>query len=169
MSELLLQEKLQPSLLDRLTDNDPGSRTESRDQRVLSIGRLRECVLRDVAWLLSTTQLSVTEDLSDYPEIGRSVLNYGLPDLPGTHISGRNVAGLEQALTEALRNFEPRIIPETVDCKIDIDDGRLDHRSIVFTITGEIWAQPIPQALYLKTEVDLETGGVTVLDQQRRT
>jgi type VI secretion system protein ImpF len=168
MSELLLQEKLQPSLLDRLTDNEPGVRVESRDQRVLSIAKLRECVLRDVAWLLSTTQLSVTEPLTDYPEVSRSVLNYGLPDLPGTHISGRNVAVLEQALTEALRNFEPRIIAETIKCKIEIDDSRLDHRSVVFTITGEIWAQPIPQALYLKTELDLETGGVTVSDQQRR-
>jgi type VI secretion system protein ImpF len=168
MSELLLQEKLQPSLLDRLTDNEPDVKVESRDQRVLSISRLRACVLRDVAWLLSTTQLSVTESLAEHSEVSRSVLNFGMPDLPGTYISGRNIATLEQALTEALRNYEPRIIADTVSCRIEIDDARLDHRSVVFTITGEMWAQPIPQALYLKTEVDLETGGVTVSDYQRR-
>jgi type VI secretion system protein ImpF len=34
----------------------------------------------------------------------------------------------------------------------------MDGRSLVFDIESEMWAQPLPLNLYLKTEVDLETG-----------
>ena len=36
MAGLTSQERLQPSLLDRLTDNDPRSRVESAEARVLN-------------------------------------------------------------------------------------------------------------------------------------
>ena len=38
------EERLQPSLLDRLTDNAPGDVKESRDDRVIDLRRLREIV-----------------------------------------------------------------------------------------------------------------------------
>ena len=41
MAELLPQERLQPSLLDRLTDDAPESKEESRDKRVLNLAQLR--------------------------------------------------------------------------------------------------------------------------------
>ena len=42
MAELTQQERLQPCLLDRLTDDAPEKTQESRDQRVVSLRRLRE-------------------------------------------------------------------------------------------------------------------------------
>ena len=42
MAELTTQERLQPSLLDRLTDDEPGKHEESRDKRVITANRLRE-------------------------------------------------------------------------------------------------------------------------------
>jgi type VI secretion system protein ImpF len=83
MAELTPQERLQPSLLDRLTDDEPGTRDESRNKRILSIRQLRECVLRDLSWLLNTTQLEANEDLDAYPEVRRSTVNYGVPSLAG--------------------------------------------------------------------------------------
>jgi hypothetical protein len=44
MAELTPQERLQPSLLDRLTDLAPAEREESREQRVINAARLREYV-----------------------------------------------------------------------------------------------------------------------------
>jgi len=57
MAELAPRERLQPSLLDRLTDDEPDQEVESRERRVLSVRGLREGVLRDLAWLLNTTNL----------------------------------------------------------------------------------------------------------------
>ena len=53
----LPQDRLQPALLDRLTDDEPGSREEPVEARVLSKRRLRQSVLRDLAWLLNATRL----------------------------------------------------------------------------------------------------------------
>lgn len=57
MAELTPPERLQPSLLDHLTDDEPAASQETRSPRVLSIQRLRESVLRDLGWLLNTTNL----------------------------------------------------------------------------------------------------------------
>ena len=51
MAELTPKERLQPSLLDRLTDNEPDRQTESRDLRVLSPQRLRESYLHQTTLL----------------------------------------------------------------------------------------------------------------------
>ena len=54
MAELTPKERLQPSLLDRLTDDAPAEKVESREQRVLSLTKLRQSVNRDLGWLLNT-------------------------------------------------------------------------------------------------------------------
>jgi len=91
MAELTQQERLQPCLLDRITDDAPEKKQESRDQRVVSLRRLREGVLRDLGWLLNATNMAVLEDLTDYPHVARSVLNYGMPGLAGTLVSSIDV------------------------------------------------------------------------------
>ena len=68
---------------------------ESRDRRVISLERLRECVLRDLGWLLNTGRLSQVQNLGAYPEVARSVLNYGSIDLSGRHLSSTDLAELE--------------------------------------------------------------------------
>ena len=83
MAELTPKERLQPSLLDRLTDNEPDQQKEAREKRVLSMRKLRESVQRDLAWLLNTSNLETVQDLDEYPLVSHSVINYGLPDLAG--------------------------------------------------------------------------------------
>src|SRR5664280_1424091 len=77
MAELTPKEKLQPSLLDRLTDDEPDRRKESRDKRILTGTQLRESVRRYLSWLLNNTWLQSVEDLDAYPEVAQSTLNYG--------------------------------------------------------------------------------------------
>ena len=91
MPELTLQERLQPSLLDRLTDDDPQRQQESRGERVMSMRQLRESVLRDLGWLLNTSNLTSVHDLTAYPQVAQSVLNYGVPDLTGLTVSSVDV------------------------------------------------------------------------------
>ncbi len=69
MAELTPKERLQPALLDRLTDDEPEKPQESRDKRVLSTNRLRECVLRDLAWLFNASRMPDNEsrNLKAYP------------------------------------------------------------------------------------------------------
>jgi len=158
MAELTPNERLQPSLLDRLTDNSPQAATESREDRVLSLRQLRKSVIRDLEWLLNTGRLETTEDLSAYPEVRRSVLNYGIPDIAGTTASSMDAYQLELALRQAILDFEPRILPHNLRIQIIRDDKEMSVHSIVLEIEGEIWGQPMPEHLYLKTVLDLELG-----------
>jgi type VI secretion system protein ImpF len=162
MAELTPSERLQPALLDRLTDDAPTERAESRDQRVLTTQRLRAALLRDLAWLLNTGHLETVEDLEDYPAVKRSVVNYGIPDLTGLTIAGADTAHIEKAVRQAITDFEPRISPQSLRVTAQTNEGGGGRNAIVFRIEGELWAKPAPQALYLKTQVDLETGDITV-------
>jgi type VI secretion system protein ImpF len=94
------------------------------------------------------------------------VVNYGLPDLAGLTASGIDVAELEQIVKQALWDFEPRIMRHTLKVRARAD-GEMGHNALVFEIEGELWAQPIPLELLLKTEIDLETGDIAVTEVTR--
>jgi len=162
MAELTTQERLQPSLLDRLTDDEPGKQEESREKRVISATRLRDCVTRDISWLLNCVSLDASADLSDYPEVSRSVLNFGIPDLTGVALSGINADVLQRQIRDAILAFEPRLTANTLRITVNSNSTRMDRQALMFNIESEMWAQPIPLNLYLKTEIDLETGNFKI-------
>ncbi len=164
MAGLQHSERLQPSLLDRLTDDAPSNTSEAKEQRVLSLRQLKQGVLRDLSWLLNTSPLESMVDLTDFPFVSHSVLNYGAPVLSGTHLSSLDVPKIEKKLRQAIMDFEPRILPDTINLKLIMDEGQMSHRSLCFKIEGELWAQPQPIQLYIRSEMDLETGEVTVKD-----
>ncbi len=167
MADLTLKERLQPSLLDRLTDREPDSNRESRDRRVLSTDKIRESVIRDLGWLLNTGNLGMTEDLELYPEVSASVLNYGAPDLAGVAASATNLVELEKAIREAIINFEPRILANSLKVVVETRRNEANHNALSFRIEGELWAQPMPLSLYLRTELDLETGSYNLTESSR--
>lgn len=165
MAELTQKERLQPALLDRLTDDEPQTQQESREKRVISMRQLRESVLRDLAWLLNAGRLDSLQNLDDYPYAARSVLNYGIPDLTGLTASGVDVTVLERAVRQSIWDFEPRILRQTVRVHARVDPERMHHNALTFDIEGELWAQPVPLRIFLKTELDLELGDVRVTEQ----
>lgn len=164
MADLTPRERLQPSLLDRLTDDAPGEREEPRERRVLSPRRLKESVIRDLQWLLNTGDLESVQDLTPYPQVAASVINFGLPDLAGRHASGLDILTLERELRQAILRFEPRILSGTLNIRAVVDETQMTSNAIRFDIEGELWGTPMPQRLYLRTNLDLESGEVRVLE-----
>jgi len=164
MPDLAPQDRLQPSLLDRLTDEEPGKRSESRERRVLTEQQLRACILRDLGWLLNTGCLSQCQDLDDFPEVAGSVLNYGVRDLAGSTLSGLEREEVEQRLLEAIRKFEPRVLRDSLRVRAVLTQERMNRKALAFYVEGEVWADPLPLHLFLKTEFDLETGEASVAE-----
>jgi type VI secretion system protein ImpF len=162
MPELTPKERLQPSLLDRLTDDDPRKKEESRDDRVFSSRRLKEIVRRDLSWLLNTTDLAACRDLEPYPDIKSSVLNFGVPDLAGVALSDKDLVEFERLLREAIINFEPRIIKDTLKVRLSANVSEMNATALLFDIEGDLWGQPLPQQLYLRTRLDLEMSEFVV-------
>jgi type VI secretion system protein ImpF len=156
VAELTPSEKLQPCLLDRLTDEEPQTQVESRNQRVISQARYRAGVLRDLRWLFNASAHLPIEGsrpfrIQNYPEAERSVINFGTRQLCG--LTTPQMMELEQQLTNAIQFFEPRILSRTVRIHAD-----LERNIVTFELNGELWGNPLPEYLHLKTEVDLETG-----------
>lgn len=164
MAELSLKERLQPSLLDRLTDLAPDRNEESRENRVLSFKQLKQSVLRDLSWLFNTTALAAVEDLSAFPQTSNSVLNYGIPALSGVNLSNINAPKLQRQIKQAIIDFEPRIIASTLKIEILANEQQMSQAAICFKIEGDLWAQPLPIRLYIRSDIDLETGEVSVKD-----
>jgi len=158
VAELTPSERLQPCLLDRISDDDPRSKVESRDQRVVSLPQLRRAVLRDLVWLLNTPSKDRTGEFDDFPMIRQSVLNYGMPDLAGLTTSGVTGPELESMVREAIRHFEPRLLEGSIEVRAVPAGDRPGFNAVAIEIRADMWAEPLPEQLHLKTRVDLETG-----------
>jgi type VI secretion system protein ImpF len=169
MADLLPQDRLQPALLDRLRDDHPDQKHEPKESRILTKPQLREAVLRDLSWLLNAARPPERDGLTGYPEVERSVLNFGMPSFSGETASSLDVTDLEQAVREALLAFEPRIVDGTLRVEAVQQDSVLDwHNVVSVRIEASIWAQPVPLELMLRTEVDLETGQIQVNEMSGR-
>ena len=147
-------ERLQPSLLDRLTDLAPEQRRESLDQQTLTMAQLRRAVLRDLGWLLNATNLDTVEDVPADSLAAASVINFGIPGLAGVDAQA---GPLELRVAAAIRAFEPRIRSETLKVRARPFEREHGLPALVLEITGELWAVPVPQQLFLETSIELET------------
>src|SRR5829696_8410165 len=166
MAELASRERLQPALLDRLTDDDPENRQpEPREARVISKNRLRSAVLRDIAWLLNSTRIIEPDELVGLEHVERSVVNFGLPALSGETASTIDVLDLEDRIRNALASYEPRILSSTLEVRALLsEDDMHQHNVVSIEIRGSLWAHPIPLEMLLRTDLDLETGEVRIHD-----
>ena len=159
-------DSLQPALLDRLTDDDPDQRNETLQNSVVSKGRLKKTVLRDLVWLLNTTAYDTDVQLDLYPEVQRSVINFGIPVLSGKNFSGVDWLDLERRIFDAIVNFEPRILPGTLSVNASAPADLMGHHNLLqFELRGELWSMPYPVELLIRSELDLETGYMKLTDQ----
>lgn len=161
MADKTLAERLQPSLLDRLTDNEPGNLKETRDVRVIDISRLREIIQRDLSWLLNTTNTESSFDANALPCVAKSVLNFGLREVSGEFSTAERAEKIRRSIHRAISTYEPRIIEGTVDVSLSPDDEAGDM-TVALIIRADMWAQPLPLELYLRSQVDVTTGEVSV-------
>ncbi len=161
MADKTIEERLQPSLLDRLTDDAPGQATEGRDQRVIDIRRLRTILQRDLSWLLNTTNNEAEIDEDTFPNAYRSVLNYGVSPVAGDSSTSRRTEVIRRSIAESITLFEPRIRESSLEVRLRSEDNAVGT-SVFFDIHADMWAQPVPLELYLRSEVDLTTGHLSL-------
>jgi type VI secretion system protein ImpF len=132
----------------------------------MSMGRLREAVLRDLRWLFNASGIDDVVDLEPYAEVSRSVLNYGLRSLAGRPVSSIDPGEVARRIRDSISFFEPRlsrirVTPET-------QDTPGEGMTISFLVEAELWGQPVAQQLSLRTSIDVETGDVAVSDRPGR-
>ena len=122
---------------------------------------LNESVRRDLELLLNTRRLYVPVS-DDYPELQRSVLLFGVPDITSL---GRDAPATRTRLLahieEAIALFEPRLS----NVRVSIVDGQTPNgglRQVHFRINAMLAADPEPLRVSFDTVVDRSTGGFDV-------
>ncbi len=151
-----------PVLLDHLTDNYPQVKQDTLN---ISHTELKHIVLRDLQWLFNCNNNESNDRLKDYPRILTSTLNYGIPSFSGKRMSEIEWNDIKHALTQAILNFEPRILPEGLVIRCITDTSRLDsHNMLSIEIKGQLWCIPHPMAFLFRSDVDLENGHFELKD-----
>jgi type VI secretion system protein ImpF len=156
------KDRLLPSLLDRLTDEAPDVRTAEADGFSFDLEAYRSAVFRDLDWLLNTVAPARPEEIADFPQAAASTVNYGVLAFAGTSAVTVEARVLEKRFREAVQRFEPRILPESVKVRVEVSPDVMSHRAVTFRLEGVLWARPVPEEIYVKTRMDLETGRITV-------
>lgn len=144
------------------TSNVLNSTPESAEQRSIAVRRLREYVCRDLASLLNCGSLDASIDLTDFPHVQRSVVNYGMPSLAGRMARSVEADRIGSTIEAAIAHFEPRLSRVRVTPELG-DDGSETH-VLAFRIEAQLWGQPAPQHLVLRTSIDVDSGDVSIAD-----
>lgn len=135
---------------------------ESGDLRAVTTRRLREYVRRDLDALLNCANLDAVVDLSAWPHVQGSVINFGMPSLAGRMARTVDPQQIASAIELAIRRFEPRLSGLRVSAEMG-EEGKETH-VLAFRIEAMLWGQPMPQQLILRTSIDVDTGAVNVAD-----
>jgi type VI secretion system protein ImpF len=142
------------------------SELEAPERRMMSMRKLREVVHRDLASLLNSINLDSTQDLAAYPQVARSVLNYGMPSFAGIIADAVDPNVAAQRLKRTIEVFEPRLSAVRVTPQRRTEGG--EQGTLTFTIEALLWGQPAAQHLELRTTIDMLTGDVSLSDSGAR-
>jgi len=135
---------------------------ETGELKAVSMRRLREYVCRDLSALLNCASLEAVVDLSAHPYVQSSVLNFGMPSLAGRSARSVDPQQIAATIEADVRRFEPRLSGVRVAAEVG-EEGNETH-VLAFRIDAQLWGQPVPQQLVLRTRIDVDSGNVTLAD-----
>jgi type VI secretion system protein ImpF len=121
---------------------------------------LRATVLRELNWILNTTNLGSIQNLKLYPEVATSVLNYGVPDMAGKLLQRRAIETRAREIKQAIRRFEPRIAPQRLDVTATAKDAK--PNAVTFVIRADVTSAVMALPVEFKTDVEIDTGSATL-------
>jgi type VI secretion system protein ImpF len=164
MARTEIERTVQPSLIDRLTDLEPGVTADGQTTREESAREFRRSVERDVEWLLNTRR---TMHLAPEgcEELRLSVHEYGLPDTTGLAIASK--AGRERILTglrETIERYEPRLAKPRIRL---IDSSQVRAPQMRFVIEATLVMDPSPEQVVFDTVLEIASGEYAVADGPR--
>lgn len=136
---------------------------------VVSPDVLREAVRRDIEALFNTERfesvplLTPREEtlgddnppsLADFPEVRRSVVNFGVPPFAGRSTRDFDRDALAREIRAVLAAFEPRLKESSTRVAVSLGE----KTGVVIEIEGLLLMSPVSERLRLRTLIDLETG-----------
>jgi type VI secretion system protein ImpF len=150
-------EILRASIFDRLA----GTGGPKRSDGAVGLRELQAAVTRDLEWLLNS-RCWWPGDIAGLEESSRSHLAYGIPDLTryswASEEDSRTVA---RQIEDVIKVFEPRLVPRSIKVALLGRESPADFR-VRLRIDATLHAEPYTERVAFDTEVDLDTGLMSV-------
>ena len=128
----------------------------------LSEAALVETVRVDLIALLNTVHLDSAQPLDDAPNVRRSILNYGFPDLLSRTMGANNTRDIGGDIERVLTRHEPRLDPASIRIEREVTDDRAAIPTLRFFVSANVRAYPIDLPLEFIAEVDEPAGKLRV-------
>jgi type VI secretion system protein ImpF len=144
-------------------EDAPQRQTEATGEYAVTRAQMREIVQRDLAFLLNTTSIENLIDRERYPQAAASTVNFGVPPLAGAFMASRSWAEIERIIRRAIREFEPRLIPEALAvAPLTAVNADAHYNVLAFEVRGMIQMNPYPLEFMVQSSLDLETSQISI-------
>ena len=152
-----------PSVLDRLLDNEPQVSKEPASSRTQNLRTLEGAVARDVEALLNSRQETLEELPSEFVEVNRSLVTYGLPDLTSLSLLSQDDRNrIRRAVEQAINIFEPRL----QRVRVALETARENDRGLRFRIDALLRVDPVPKPVTFDALLQLSTQQYAIRSQR---
>ena len=118
---------------------------------------LREHLFLDLQALMSTTRLEAVCDLSEHPEVARSIANYGFQDLSDMSLGQLKSRTVISSLRQSLVNHEPRLVSNSIEVTMK-DPGEDGRMYLSIGVSAELMGDPVDLPIDFESDVDLGAG-----------
>lgn len=150
MAKVRTNQPVLTSLLDRLIDDDPDQSLEAVKPASTLLRDAKSNIRRDLENLLNTRLYRQT-DLSDYPELRKSVVNYGLPDFSTVQFgSAEHREEFRQQIEQTITRYETRFRR----VRVEITHAGEEHeRTMYLKINALLMVEPDPVPLLFDSRI----------------
>ena len=122
---------------------------------------LRDEVRADLEHLMNAIALEETVDLSRYPEVRTSILNYGFPDMVRRTLDEAEIAGVAKQIEQALACFEPRLVRNTIKVVRD-DQADPAALQLCFIVQADLACEPVHVPVEFVADVESASGRIAI-------
>jgi type VI secretion system protein ImpF len=125
----------------------------------LTIGELKASVSRDIEMLLNTRRELLDGVPSEYNQVQKSILMYGLPDVTSYSLANpQDQKVLRRSVEEALSNFEPRLR----SVRVTLEPRDKYNPTLRFRIEALLRTDPAPEPITLDAALNVVTSQYSV-------
>jgi type VI secretion system protein ImpF len=122
---------------------------------------LRKEVAHDLEQLMNSIALESTQDLRSCPEVRKSILNYGFPDMAHRSLDEANLSDVAREIEDALERYEPRLVRSTIKVYRDENADKVALR-LRFIVQADLFCRPVNVPVEFIADVEYDSGKVTL-------
>jgi predicted component of type VI protein secretion system len=150
------KDDFKPYILKRLTDFFPNEISETYVSAA-SLKDIKEDVFDNIEMLFGSSAHGSREELKDSRDIESSVLGYGITGYCGTIDSDRDRERILLHIVQQLRDFEPRIDPDSLEVELVRNKERFSS-VMEFNISGRVSLGKLSDKISFAARLDTDTG-----------